>query len=232
MILGERVLGLIPARGGSKGLPGKNIMHLGGIPLVVWTIRAAQASRFIDNIVLSSDDPLIMNVARDAGCDVPFSRPPELATDHASSVDVALHALEKVEGYDWLVLLQPTSPLRTANDIDAAIELCSKSKADSCVSVSEVSESPYWMYRLDREHRLSPLIPPQPEIVRRQDLPPIYALNGAVYLIRVDTFRAMRRFVHAETVAHVMPRERSIDIDTLEDFETASRLVSAASLSV
>ena len=224
MIGDSRVLALIPARGGSKGLPGKNIRLVGARPLLAWTIDAARAARTVDRVVLSSDDDAIMDAAQAYGCDVPFRRPAELATDTAASIDVVLHALDLLPGYDVVVLLQPTSPLRSAVDIDAACARLHEG-APSCVSVCAVQQSPYWMYRLDEQHALAPLLATPPGITRRQDLPPVYMLNGAVYAARVDWLRRTRGFVTRETVAHVMPAERSIDIDTIDDFEAFRKAV-------
>lgn len=214
-----KVLALIPARGGSKGLPGKNIRTVAGRPLLAWSVEAARASRSVDRVVLSSDDDAIMEAARACGCDVPFRRPPELATDSAASIDVVLHALDRLPGYDVVVLLQPTSPMRTADDIDAACERLQDGGVPSCVSVCAVQQSPYWMYHLDARQALTPVLEAPPGITRRQDLPPVYVLNGAVYAARGDWLRRTRSFVTRETVAHVMPAERSIDIDTFDDFE-------------
>jgi N-acylneuraminate cytidylyltransferase len=221
MISGKSVLALIPARGGSKGLPGKNIMPLGGRPLIQWTIDAARGSRFVDRVVLSSDDETIIEIAARGGCEVPFRRPAPLASDTAAMVDVALHALEAVPSHDVLVLLQPTSPLRTSTDIDAACELFTSSGAPSCVSVSLTEQSPYWMYGLGARGELLPVLEPPEGIVRRQDLPPVYVLNGAIYVADVAALRKSRNFVTRETVGYTMPPERSIDIDTAADFEAA-----------
>jgi N-acylneuraminate cytidylyltransferase len=215
----RRVLGLIPARGGSKGLPGKNIADVDGRPLIDWTVSAALASKHIDRVVLSSDDDAIAEAARRCGCEVPFRRPPELATDSASTLDVVLHALDALPGFDVVVLLQPTSPLRTSADIDAACELFANGNASSCVSVSEVEQHPYWMYQIDAHHRLAPLLEVAQRPSRRQDLPAIYALNGAVYVTDVAALRAARSFVTADTVAYVMPPSRALDIDTRADLD-------------
>lgn len=225
MIGERRVLGLITARGGSKGLPGKNILPAAGKPLIAWTIDAARASRAIDRLVLSTDDVAIANVARAHGCDVPFMRPPELATDTASSMDVVMHALDAIPGFDIVVLLQPTSPLRTAADIDDACNAFSTSGAPACVTVSLVEQSPYWMYQLGEGQTLQPILVAPVGISRRQDLPPIYALNGAVYVADVPWLRQSRAFVGPETVASVMPLERAIDIDTAADFAAFTALV-------
>jgi len=219
MIDGKRVLGVVPARGGSKGLPGKNVLTVRSRPLLDWTVKAAQASQYIDRTVLSSDDDDIIAVARACGCDVPFRRPAALASDTAGSVDVVLHALEQVPGYDVVVLLQPTSPLRSSSDIDAACERLASTGAPACVSVTAVEMVPYWMYFINAQSALEPVVELPTAVARRQDLPPVYTLNGAVYVAHVDWLRRTGSFVTRETVAQVMPRERSIDIDTIEDFE-------------
>ncbi len=213
------VLGLVVARGGSKGLPKKNLKMVAGIPLISWTIDAALKSGCIDRVVLSSDCSEIMSVAAAMGCEVPFKRPSSLATDEATSIDVVLHALDNLPDYDFVVLLQPTSPLRTSEDIDSAFNLIVSSGAPSCVSVCEASESPYWMFNLEANLRLSSVIPNESIITRRQDLPPVYVLNGAIYIARVDWLRRTKSFFGHECVAYKMPRERSMDIDTAEDFE-------------
>ena len=225
MIAGRNVLALIPARGGSKGLPGKNVLPVDGRPLLAWTVDAAHRSAYVDRVVLSSDDETIAAAALACGCEVPFRRPSDLASDTASTVEVALHALDQLPGYEWLVLLQPTSPLRTAADIDAALERCVCTGALSCVSVTAVEQSPYWMYRIGGDERLSAIIETPHGLTRRQDLPAVYALNGAVYVADVTELRRSLAFVGTDTVAHVMPPERSIDIDNAADFESFRRAV-------
>lgn len=220
------VLALITARGGSKGLPRKNVLPVGGKPLIAWTIEAALASRCVSRVVLSSDDDEIMQVARSHGCEVPFRRPAELAGDLASSADVVAHALAQLPGHDHVLLLQPTSPLREAADIDAAFDLMQSHQAPACVSVCPVQESPYWMYRIEGGQQLRPLLPPASGAHRRQDLPPVYMLNGALYLAGVDHFRQQRAFLGPGCAAYVMPRERSLDIDTAEDLALADEELS------
>lgn len=216
---GSRVLALITARGGSKGLPRKNILLAAGKPLVAWTIDAAISAECVERVVLSSDDHEIMDAARSAGCDVPFCRPAHLATDVATSIDVVLHALDQLPGFEYVVLLQPTSPLRTAEDIDAAFGLMIESGAPSCVSVCDVDQSPYWMYKVAAGNKLERLLSGMDRVTRRQDLPPIYILNGAIYIANIDWLRVNKSFVGVETVAYLMPKERSLDIDTAQDFE-------------
>jgi N-acylneuraminate cytidylyltransferase len=224
-VIGERkVLALIPARGGSQRLPGKNILSVCGRPLLAWSIDAARGSRCIDRVVLSSEDEAIIAAARACGCEVPFRRPDVLASDTASTTDVVLHALDALPGYDVVVLLQPTSPLRTASDIDAACEKFATSSAPACVSVSRVEQNPYWMYRLGDDDALLPIIEPS-EAARRQDLPDVYMLNGAVYIAATAWLRQTRTFLTRDTVAHVMPVDRALDIDTAADLEVFKRSV-------
>lgn len=221
MIGKRRILAVIPARGGSKGLRRKNVLELNGKPLIAWTIEAASHSEYLDRCIVSTDDPEIARVARDKGGEVPFERPPELARDGSPTLDVALHAADKLPGYDILVILQPTSPLRTTGDIDKTIEAMCALQAPSAVSVFEPAKSPYWSYRTNERGRLLPLLDPELASKRRQELPFAYVLNGAVYAACIDWLRTERRLVTAETVAHIMPPERSLDIDTAFDFELA-----------
>ena len=225
MIGGRKVLALIPARGGSKGLPGKNILPVAGRPLLDFSIEAARGSHFIDRVALSSDDDAIIAAAVACGCEAPFRRPAELATDNAGTIDVVLHALDQLPGYDVVVLLQPTSPLRTAVDIDAACQRFQHSAAPACVSVSLVEQSPYWMYLLGDNGALRPVIEAPSGVTRRQDLPPAYTLNGAIYIADVAWLRKTRSFVTAETIAYVMPAARSIDIDSAADFEAFKKAI-------
>lgn len=226
MIAGKSVLAIIPARGGSRGLPRKNVLPFRGRPLIGWTIAAAQASRRIDQLILSSDDPEIIALAESLGCPAPFRRAPELSGDAATSIDVVLDALDRVPGHDVVVLLQPTSPLRTAADIDGALERLSAAGAASCVSVGEAPSHPWLVFKQDREGRLEPFTPvPEGASLRRQDLPSASVLNGAVYAAEVPWLRRERTFIKpGETVAWEMPAHRSADIDTLEDLRVAEVL--------
>ena len=224
MIGGRSVLAVIPARGGSKGIPGKNIRAVGGKPLIAWTILAARASRHIDRLILSSDDPEIIDVARQFGCEVPFVRPAELATDEAPGTAPLVHALEAMPGADYAVLLQPTSPLRTGEDIDGCIALCADREAPSVVSVTRSEKHPAWMYKLD-EGRLRPVLGQVSESTRRQDLSPVYSLNGAIYVVAVEPFKRHHAILSEQTLGYPMPAERSIDIDTPLDLEIADFLL-------
>lgn len=218
MIDGHRVLAVIPARGGSKGIPGKNIVPVGGRPLIAWTITAACASRYIDHLILSSDDEAIMAVARAEGCDVPFVRAHELSTDEASSMDVVIDALERTPGFDIVLLLQPTSPLRSGEDIDACLLGMVRGNAPACVSLRPAEEHPYLTFGMDGGGTLTRFAHPSPDqSLRRQDLPAAWCLNGAVYAARVPWLSEHRTFIAPATLGVPMPSERSIDIDTPAD---------------
>lgn len=218
MINDKRVLAIIPARGGSKGVPRKNIRLLAGKPLIAWTIEEAKKSKYIDRLIITSEDTEIIETAKMYDCDVPFVRPVEFAQDTTPGIDPILHALEQIEGYDYIVLLQPTSPFRLAEDIDGCIESLVETQSPACVSVTGAESSPYWMYTMNEVGKMQPLILQEELTARRQELPVIYALNGAVYVAEVDWLKSSRSFLTEDTVAFVMPGERSHDIDTGEDF--------------
>ncbi|MBM9501947.1 acylneuraminate cytidylyltransferase family protein [Leptospira sp. 201903071] len=223
MINDEKILAIITARGGSKGVPKKNIRDLDGKPLIAWTIETAKKSKYIDRLILSSDDREIIQVAEEYGCEVPFVRESRLAIDTAASMDVVIDAIERCPGFEWAVLLQPTSPLRIAEDIDSAIENCISFGSDSCVSVTEVEESPFWMYRIEN-FRLKSILE-SPPAFRRQDLPEIYSLNGAVYISKIKSLLEKKSFLRSDTLAYIMPSIRSVDIDTEMDFDFLEYLI-------
>lgn len=210
-------LAVIPARGGSKSIPRKNIKELAGKPLIAWTIEEAKKSKFIDRIILSSEDAEIIEVAKQYGCDVPFTRPVNLAQDETPGIAPVLHAMKECPGHDFVVLLQPTSPLRTVDDIDRAIETLFEKEADFCVSVTESEQSPYWMYNLDVNGTMNPVVKQENFALLRQDLPKVYSLNGAVYVANTEQLKVTKSFLTDDTVGYVMPKVRSFDIDTEED---------------
>lgn len=216
MIQGKKVLGIIPARGGSKGVPGKNIRVVAGKPLIAWTIEEAKKSKYLDRLILSSDDAEIIRVAKEWGVDVPFVRPDELAQDDTPGIEPVLHAVRELPGYDYIVLLQPTSPLRSVEDIDHCIENCFTLVAPACVSVTVPEKSPYWMYTVNSDNRMKPLLEAY-DYTCRQDLPVVYALNGAVYVADISWLELKKSFVTEETVAFEMTKEHSVDIDTESD---------------
>lgn len=225
MFNGLSVLGVIPARGGSKGVRRKNLRTVAGKPLIAWTIEEAKKSKYIDRLILSSEDEEIINVAKSWGCEVPFVRPQELAQDETPGIEPVLHALRLLPAYDYIVLLQPTSPLRSVEDIDGCIKQCLEYRANACVSVTEPDKNPYWMYTLDADGKMVPLIDLKDFPVRRQDLPKVYALNGAVYVARCDWLLETRSFLTRETIAYPMPTERSIDVDTEFDLILAEAML-------
>ncbi len=217
------VLGLITARGGSRGVPRKNVRPLAGKPLIAWTIEAARASRLLNRVIVSTEDDAIADVARACGADVPFRRPMLLAGDASPHIDVVLHALNWLNEHDsyrptYITLLQPTSPLRTAEDIDAAVGLAIEKDADAVASVVETHDHPYLTRRLLPSGLLEEFVPCDLAYARRQDLPAAYALNGAVFVNRPGSLVAERTFCPPRCYAYVMSAERSAQIDTPWDF--------------
>lgn len=229
MYKNKRILALIPARGGSKGLSNKNIRPLLGKPLITWSIEQALSSKYIDKVVVSTESPIIAAVARRYGADVPFLRPKKLATDKAGSVDVILHTLNFYESkkniFNIVVLLQPTSPLRKSTDINKAIERLLISKARAIVSVCKEEHSPLWSVTLTVNNKIGPFLGKNADKQNRQNLPIFYQINGAVYVAYVNYFKQNKGFFGKFTLAYIMPRERSVDIDTKLDFEFAQFLM-------
>jgi len=220
-----RILALIPARGGSKRLPGKNIRVLGGKPLVVWSIDVAKDIPEICDILVSTDDPAIAAVCAEAGAYVPWHRPAELATDTSSSVDVALHALDWYEAkngaVDGLLLLQPTSPFRSETTVRRGIELFAKYNHQPVLGISRTHVHPMWMLKMEGDY-LTPFLTEHGFGTRSQDIPPIYAVNGSFYLIAPSGLRAHRSFIVKKTIPLLIesPQE-AVDIDTELDFKMA-----------
>ena len=225
-----RFLGLIPARGGSKRVPRKNLVTLAGKPLLAWTIDAALAAHRLGRLVLSTDDEEIAALGRRCGADLPFTRPPQLATDTATAHDVILHAVktlaERGEQYDYVVVLQPTSPLRSHQDIDDAIALLLDKGADAVVSVCETDHPPEWSNTLPDDLSMQDFIRPGMRNTRSQDLPTSYRLNGAIYIYScARLLRDEIQEMEQDTFAYIMPRLRSIDIDEEIDLEIAEALL-------
>lgn len=227
MIQGKRVLALIPARGGSKGIPRKNIKPLAGKPLIGWTIEAALHSAFIDEVIVSSEDSEILRAAESLGANS-LERPAALATDQASGMDPVYHALEVRSGFDILLLLQPTSPLRTSGDIDTFLRAFVDSNCNTALSLTLASSPPEWMYRVDERGSMTPIlggkVPP-----RRQDLLPAYVINGALYAAYSSYLKPGLGFSDAGAFGYIMPADRSIDIDTPMDWAAAEFLISQLS---
>ena len=212
------LLALIPARGGSKGIPRKNIRPFCGKTLLQWSIDVALAASSVNRVVVSTDDAEIAEVARAGGAEVPFLRPPELATDSAPAIAPVLHALQQLPEVSALLLLQPTSPMRRVEDVEEIIGLDRQLGHDAVVSVTLSSKHPAWMYGLSPAQLLEPLMI-LPDAACRQQLPPAYALNGALYLASRSFLERERSFLTANTVGYVMPPERSVDIDTPLDWQ-------------
>ena len=225
MFDGNTILAIIPARGGSKGIPFKNSREVGGKPIIAWTIDEAKKSKYIDRLILSSDDEQIIKVAKKYGCEVPFIRPPDLARDDTPGIAPVLHAIEVLpKKYDYVVLLQATSPLRSVEDVDNCIEKCIAEDGNACVTVTQSEQSPYWMYSISANGSVVPVVKVE-EYKRRQDLPTAYVLNGAVYVARTEWLMQVKRFVTDETKALIMPINRSIDIDTENDLQRVSLML-------
>jgi len=231
MYKGEKLSGLIPARGGSKGLTGKNIIPLLGKPLIAWTIEQALASKYIDRVVVSTDNKEVAEVSKKYGAEVPFARPKELAEDNTKGIEVVLHAIDwfmkndKLKQFDLLMLLQPTSPLRTTEDIDKAIEYLFLREAKAIVSVCEVDHHPLWSNTLPEDGCMKNFIRREVMNKNRQELPVFYRLNGAIYLAYCNYIKERKSFFGKETFAYIMSKERSIDIDNEIDFKLAEILV-------
>lgn len=218
------VLAVITARGGSKGLPNKNLLKVDNKPLIFWTIESALNSSIISKVILSSDDKEIMKIAEHYGCMAPFIRPDNLASDTANSIDVMKHAINYFPDFEYVILLQPTSPLRTSEDIDSAFQLLKKAKAPSCVSICETDQSPYLMYKMKQNNKIESLLP-NLKVFRRQELPKTYILNGAIYIAKTKWLLKNNSFIGKKSVGYIMDKKRSIDIDTKQDFELFKSMV-------
>lgn len=225
MFKDKKILGVIPARGGSKGIVGKNLRNIAGKTLLAWTIEKAKKSKLIDRLILSSEDPEIIKAAVGSGCEVPFIRPKELSKDDTPGVDPAIHAIHEICGFDYLVLLQVTSPLRMVDDIDECIKFCIEKNGLSCVSVCEAEKPPVWMYRINSKSQIEPFFE-HDTTLRRQDFPKTYVLNGAIFMAQCDWLMSRKTFIAKDTLAFVMPRARSLDIDAELDLEIADLLLS------
>ena len=226
-----QILGVIPARGGSKSVPRKNIAVLHSLPLIAYTIRAAQNSQSLTDFVVSSEDLEILAVGRQYGAPTPFVRPAELATDEAPTLPVVQHAVREMEArqgvrYDIIVLLQPTTPLRKAEDIDAAVDKLAATGADSVISVVDVGAyHPARMRRIEDDQLVDLPTREPKELLRRQDLPPVYIRNGAVYAVRREVVMDENSMVGSVSRPYIMPPERSVNVDSRLDLLLADILL-------
>ncbi len=224
MYHGKKILALITARGGSKGIPRKNIKQLGGKPLICWTIDAALKSKYIDRLILSSEDEEIIDTAKKSNCEVPFVRPHHLAMDETSSMDVIMHALEHIdEVFDYLLLLQPTSPFRTSEDIDEIIKTCLDQDGKMMVSVAKLKKHPMFMYQLSGSY-LQSFIAAKKQL-RRQDMPECYEHNGALYFSSINFLKNVKSYNVPEARAFEMVGAANVDIDDPLDWQYAEFLL-------
>ena len=212
------LIALIPARGGSKGIPRKNIRKFCGKPLIQWSIEVALSAPSVERVVVSTDDIEIAEIALEGGAEVPFLRPAELASDTSPGIAPALHTLERLPSVSQLLLLQPTSPLRRVEDIEAIVAMKEKEGAEAIASVTPSGKHPAWMFGMTSNRVLNPLMDIG-DITCRQQLPPTYTLNGSLYLASRSFLQRERSFINAQTLGYVMPKERSVDIDTVLDWQ-------------
>ncbi len=230
MINGKSVLAIIPARGGSKGLPGKNKKKLCGKPLIAWSIEVAETCSAIDRVVVSTDDDKLVDVVKKYGAESPFERPAELANDTASTINVIFHTIDWLRDHqdfrpEYILLLQPTSPLRTVEDIEGTIQTLKDKDARAVVSVCETDHHPWWSNILPEDGNMKDFLRPDILNKRRQDLPVFYRLNGAIYLADTDYLYECNGFLGPDTFAYKMPKNRSVDIDSDLDFKLANLLM-------
>ena len=232
MLNESRILAMIPARAGSKGLPGKNIKKMLGKPLIGWTIEEAKKSRYIDRIIVSTDSTEIAECAEKFDAEVPFLRPTHLAADSSSSIDTVIHAVDWLRGnnedYDIIVLLEPTSPLRDSEDIDNALEvLQSNEKARSIVSVSKIKSAHPAFLVINSDGFMKPYDKDAFSVKRRQDITECFFFDGSFYISTVESLIEKKSFYHTECLIYEVPEWKSFEIDTIEDFHLISIIMKA-----
>ena len=217
-------LAIIPARGGSKGLPGKNIKELCGKPLIAWSIEAGLKSKYLDEVVVSTDYQNIADIAKEYGANVPFLRPDYLASDTATSFDTVKHTIEYYKNelgkeFDYIVLLEPTSPLREVSDIDKAIKFLLESTADSIVGISKTEDqNPAFLIRKDNANFISGYENKDMQVLRRQDIDDIYFFEGTIYISKTNVLVDKKTFYHENTIGYEVPKYKSLEIDDMDDF--------------
>lgn len=225
MYKAKTFLAIIPARGGSKRLPQKNILNLLGKPLIAWSIEAASKSKYLDKVIVTSEDSEILTISQNYGANI-IERPNELASDTATTFDAVSHVIENNPSYDYIVLLQPTSPLRNSGHIDEAIQTLFDKNADAIVSVCEMDHSPLWSNTLPENASMHDFIRNEIKNTRSQDLPVYYRLNGAIYICSVDKLLEEKTFIIQKNIyAYKMDRQDSVDIDEKIDFLMAATLL-------
>jgi len=225
MLDSKTFLAIIPARGGSKRLPRKNVLSLNGKPLISWSIEAGLKSKYIDKVIVTSDDDEILDLAKEFSADI-IRRPSDLASDTATTFMAIAHTIKNLEEYDYIVLLQPTSPLREEKHIDEAIVLLNKKNADAVISVCEMDHSPLWSNTLDDSLSMRGFLKEEVLNKRSQDLETFYRLNGSIYICKTEKLLEEKSFFLKENIyAYLMDRKSSIDIDEEIDFKIASVLM-------
>ncbi|MBT1443005.1 acylneuraminate cytidylyltransferase family protein [Shewanella sp. JM162201] len=226
MIENKTVLAIIPARGGSKRLPKKNVLDLAGRPLISWTISAAKNSKYVDRVVVSTDNDEIIRIAKHSMADVPFKRNAGLSSDTATTEDVIKDCLERLgEAYDVVVVLQPTSPLRTVEDIDTALEMMKDTEVQGIVSVVQLEHPLIWCNTLPEDRSMADFMKPEYIGMRSQDFPASYRINGAIYIYTLEKLYRSGMLLDKGVYAYVMPKERSVDIDERVDFMIADAIL-------
>lgn len=222
----HKILAIIPARGGSKGIVGKNIRLLNGKPLICYTIEEALKSSHLNEVFVSTDDHLIAKISEKNGATI-IDRPAELAEDESPTIDAIFHAIDFIKNasdYDIIILLQPTAPLRNAADIDTALEMFMKTDCDSVISMCNVEHSPYWYFKYESD-KFKPIFGNKGLQMRRQELPDVYRPNGATYITTVKNLYKNNGFYCDKIVPYIMPPERSVDIDEEIDFKLVELLI-------
>jgi len=220
----KHFIAIIPARGGSKGIPNKNIVEVVGKPLIAYTIETALQSKYLDRVVVSTDSEKIACISKDWGADVPFLRPSHLATDNAKTIDTIIHTLEQVEEkYDYVMLLQPTQPLRRVKHIDEAIEQIVEKNQHSLVSISPVKQHPILMRKIDENGRAISLLG-ENSTVRRQDFREVYIVDGTIYINKIDENLTSETSLNDNEYVYYT-NDNSIDIDTFDDLEILTKFL-------
>ncbi|NUW26223.1 acylneuraminate cytidylyltransferase family protein [Arcobacter butzleri] len=222
-----KIVSIIPARGGSKGLPGKNIIDLAGKPLIAWTIEASLKSKYITKTIVSSDNNNILEISKKFGVET-IKRPDELALDTTPTEPVIEHvlkSLENIEQYDYLILLQPTSPLRDEKDIDSAIKLLIQKKVSALISTKEIDNKILKAFKNNENGYLEGIANNKYPFMRRQDLPKTFMPNGAIYIVSVKDFLKTKRLFTDKTISFEMSEEKSFDIDTKEDLNKCNDIL-------
>ncbi len=228
-----RILAIIPARAGSKGIKQKNIINLNGKPLIAYSIEESLKSKYIDKVIVSTDGEDIARISKIYGAEVPFLRPKHLASDTSKTIDSVIHCIEEMrkigEEYDYMVLLQPTQPLRKVNHIDEAIELIIQKDEDSLVSVSKVKENPVLMRRIDENGHAVNLLECS-STIRRQDFPDFYKVNGSIYINRINENLNNNTSLNDNKLVYIMDEKYDIDIDYMKDLQIAEFIINNKSI--